>query len=254
MNDNKEQSKKCTRCKVLYDSSHFEAKRNGELMKTCNRCRERTKEWTKNRKCEHGKAKHRCKDCGGSSFCEHGKRKYTCKECGGSHVCEHNRVRICCKECDGSQVCEHNRLTTRCKDCGGGSICEHKKRRGLCKDCGGGQLCRHDLEKRACKTCGDHKNIIIKRMYHHSKAWDKKKDLYDANNFIDTCFLADLFEEYKENGFRCYYCKGKMGIIEYDHDLVTIERLDNSIGHIKSNCVLACFLCNSTRVGQREHI
>ena len=39
-------------------------------------------------KCEHGKQKSRCKDCGGSSICEHGRYKSTCKDCGGSSLCK----------------------------------------------------------------------------------------------------------------------------------------------------------------------
>jgi len=39
-------------------------------------------------KCEHGKRKSTCKECGGSAFCEHGKRKSRCKECGGSGLCK----------------------------------------------------------------------------------------------------------------------------------------------------------------------
>lgn len=31
-------------------------------------------------KCEHGKQKDFCKECGGSQICEHGKQKYRCKE------------------------------------------------------------------------------------------------------------------------------------------------------------------------------
>ena len=34
---------------------------------------------------------------------------------------------------------------------------------------------------------------------------------------------------------------------EYQDDLATIERLDNSIGHIKSNCVLCCLKCNNLK-------
>ena len=39
-------------------------------------------------KCEHGKQKSQCKECGGSSICEHGKQKSRCKECGGSALCK----------------------------------------------------------------------------------------------------------------------------------------------------------------------
>ena len=52
--------------------------------------------------------------------------------------CEHGRERRRCKDCGGSGLCEHGRRRTLCKDCGGGSICEHRRRRSKCKECGGG--------------------------------------------------------------------------------------------------------------------
>ena len=56
----------------------------------------------------------------------------------GNKKCEHGRVRYSCKDCGGSGICEHGRRRTVCKDCGGGSICEHGRRRSTCRDCGGG--------------------------------------------------------------------------------------------------------------------
>ena len=29
--------------------------------------------------------------------CEHGKRKSYCKDCGGSQICEHNKIKSNCK-------------------------------------------------------------------------------------------------------------------------------------------------------------
>ena len=40
------------------------------------------------KKCEHGRRKARCKDCGGSGICEHGKQKASCKDCRGASLCE----------------------------------------------------------------------------------------------------------------------------------------------------------------------
>ena len=37
-----------------------------------------------NKKCEHGKRKTRCIECGGSEICSHGKQKGKCKDCGGN--------------------------------------------------------------------------------------------------------------------------------------------------------------------------
>ena len=41
--------------------------------------------------------------------------------------------------------------------------------------------------------------------------------------------------------------KSTSNIQKIRNDLATIERLDNSIGHIKSNCVLCCMQCNKSR-------
>ena len=105
----------------------------------------------KHKKCEHGKRKSECKQCGGVSICEHGKVKSQCKDCGGGSICEHGKVKAHCKECRGSAFCEHGRQKSQCKECGGGSICKHGKRRSQCKECGGGSICSLNL-KTSSKT------------------------------------------------------------------------------------------------------
>ena len=94
-----------------------------------------------NPKCEHGKRKNRCKDCGGSELCEHGKQKYHCKGCGGNVFCEHGKRKHRCKDCGGSEFCEHNRRRNQCRECGGSQICEHGKFKSTCRQCGGSALC-----------------------------------------------------------------------------------------------------------------
>jgi len=39
-------------------------------------------------KCEHGRKRSQCKECGGASICEHGRQRSKCKECGGSALCK----------------------------------------------------------------------------------------------------------------------------------------------------------------------
>ena len=51
-------------------------------------------------RCEHGRQRSRCKDCGGSQICEHNRNRSVCKECGGSQICEHGRMRSTCMSCD----------------------------------------------------------------------------------------------------------------------------------------------------------
>jgi hypothetical protein len=143
---------KCGKCKSYkYPSQFF---KNGRRLKTCDDCRRRSKESKERNKCEHGREKSQCKDCGGSCICEHGRQRSVCKECGGASICEHGKLRSTCKECGGGSICEHGKKRSRCKDCGGGSICEHGKLRCRCKDCGGGSICEHGREKSQCKDCG----------------------------------------------------------------------------------------------------
>ena len=76
------------------------------------------------------------------------------------------------------------------------------------------------------------------------------RNIYDADRFIDKCFMEGLVEDYKQ----CYYgdCEVNLQYTEYQDDLATIERLDNSIGHIKSNCVLCCLKCNLSKKSEKK--
>ena len=106
------------------------------------------------KRCQHGKRKTRCHECGGGSICEHNRQRGFCKNCGGSSICEHNRQRAFCKTCGGSSICEHNREKKKCKDCGGSGICEHNRQKNRCKTCGGSSICEHNRQRAFCKTCG----------------------------------------------------------------------------------------------------
>eukprot|EP01044_Picomonas_judraskeda_P004119 COSAG03_NODE_356_length_8629_cov_11.099965_5_plen_1197_part_00 len=114
------------------------------------RCISDGKQW----RCEHGRVRSRCKECGGAGICEHGRRRSVCKECGGASICEHGRVRSQCKECGGAGICEHGRQRHHCKECGGAGICEHGRVRHHCKDCGGAGICEHGRRRHHCKDCG----------------------------------------------------------------------------------------------------
>jgi len=206
------QRQMCTRCKMNLTVDKFKKKRDDTLMKACIECNIKSMKWKNENKCEeHNRIRSQCRECGGASICIHNKQRSQCRECGGSEICEHNRVRSQCKECRGSQ------------------ICEHKKKRSTCKD------------------CKDPIKITITNWISHSKKSDKKHNRFDIVNLIDKCFCTNLVEEYPN----CYYCKIELQYIKNQDDLSTIERLDNSIGHIKSNCVLACRKCNYGKVGSK---
>ena len=122
------------------------------------------------KKCEHGKQKYFCKDCGGKGYCdhgklrhncsicsttncEHGKQKYYCKECGGKGYCEHNRNKKDCTICKGCMVCSHGKRKRTCVECKGSSICSHGTRKSICIICKGSSICQHDKIKDDCIIC-----------------------------------------------------------------------------------------------------
>ena len=141
--------------------------------------------------------------------------------------------------------CEHGKYKYQCRDCKGSQICPHNNRKPQCKECVGSQICPHSRRKDHCKKCSDPIKISIKQWIFNRRQYDKKRNIYDADRFIDKCFLKGLIEDYKQ----CYYgdCKVNLQYTEYQDDLATIDRLDNSIGHIKSNCVLCCLKCNNLK-------
>ena len=126
--------------------------------------------------------------------------------------------------------------------------CLHKKQKHNCIECNGSGICIHKKQKHNCKVCGDEIKITIQNMIKHSKEKDKKYNRYDIVNFIDKCFLKNLIEDCND---KCYYCQCNLQYIVRQSNLATIERIDNSIGHIKSNVVIACFHCNCKKISNK---
>lgn len=213
---------KCSSCKSYFIPT---VKSSGLLYKCCDNCR---KNKVIKYKCVHNRQKSTCKDCGGSQICVHNRQKIHCKDCGGSGICEHNCRKSTCKNCGGSQICVHNRIKRTCKDCGGSSICEHNR------------------VKLRCRECGDVIRKIITRFINISKTTDKKNNRLDIVNFIDRDFCKLLIEE---SNSKCCYCSIKLDYIHFNNNMITIERIDNTLGHIKSNVKIACYYCNTTHVG-----
>jgi len=218
----------CASCKCYYTP---EFRRNGVAKKTCNRCLEAAKNYRNKYKCEHGKQRPSCKDCGGASICEHNRLRNQCKECGGASICDHGRQRCYCKECGGSQICEHDRIRNTCKECGGSSICEHGRQRNKCKECG------NELHK------------TIKTMINCSKISDLKYNRFNESEFITYDYVRGLIDQSTN---LCCYCNTNIQYINYDSSLATIERIDNDLGHIIGNCKIACRTCNISKTGSKQ--
>jgi len=141
------------------------------------------------------------------------------------------------------------RILLYCVDCRNRYKCEeHGKQKNRCIKCDGNHICPHHKLMTACKECYDPMKILIRNMLFNSKRADKDKDRYDPVHFVDKSFIKNLIEDQQSV---CYICKNLMQYINYDKDLCTLERLDNSIGHNKSNCVLACKDCNTKNLGHK---
>tara|TARA_R110000796_G_scaffold4086_3_gene15579 strand:+ start:2663 stop:3310 length:648 start_codon:yes stop_codon:yes gene_type:complete len=131
--------------------------------------------------------------------------------------------------------------------CNNRKKCKCNKRYDHCKECNPTIFCEHNRERYSCKKCSDPIKLSVSAWISNSRCADKKNNKYDADHFIDTDFCEGLIEDYT----LCYYCEIPMQLVNFDSNLATIERLDNKIGHIKSNCVLACRTCNYGKVGDK---
>ena len=98
-----------------------------------------------------------------------------------------------------------------------------------------------------------HQNNPFKRWVKHSKEADIKSNRYDPDNFITEEYCEYITEQ---SNNKCHYCLCELNWEVGDThtrspNRATIERLDNSIGHVIGNCVVACNHCNVSKVGDR---
>jgi len=143
--------------------------------------------------CIHSIAKTDCKTC--KYKCEHGRRKSFCKECGGSQICSHGIRKSTCKECGGSEICIHGRRKSECKDCGGSEICIHGRRKSFCKECGGSALCKSYL----CETYKNKNNKYngyCTRCYIHLFPNEPISKNYKTKEYAVLEFIRETYPEH----------------------------------------------------------
>ena len=101
--------------------------------------------------------------------------------------------------------------------------------------------------------------MYMRRLYNlvsNSKVGDLKAGRYDKENHITSKYLRQLK---LDCGEKCSYCECEL---DWSHQLhirrpkqVTLQRLNNKLGHIKGKCVYACFECNVVkRIECKEHL
>ena len=93
--------------------------------------------------------------------------------------------------------------------------------------------------------------IKLKAMLCNSRTADKKLNrTYTEEDYITRDFLLSLYDE--QQG-KCFYksCNCEM-TLDFNKSCktptqISVQRLDNKIAHIKSNCVLSCLFCNCVK-------
>ena len=127
------------------------------------------------------------------------------------------------------------------------------RKAGLCR-CG---RKRDNKILKTCKVCQTYEKEWNKknwatRKIHRSRLHDRDAGRIPLDSvpadFIDKEFLEN---ERKKLQNKCCYCfvimqtENMLGV----DDGLTVERIDNDLPHLKSNCTLACWECNTHRVG-----
>ena len=77
---------------------------------------------------------------------------------------------------------------------------------------------------------------------------NKAKRNFNSNDYIDEDFI---FSQQKKHNNKCSYCLKDLEIfIDNDNNVksdLTIDRINNNLAHMKTNCKIACFLCNVSK-------
>jgi len=142
----------------------------------------------------------------------------------------------CRKEFEPTKTKSNGDLYKSCENC----IIKNNKKNKLRCPCGSNK------QPAECRVCKDAVKITIQRFIKGSRYSDKLTNRFDIVNFMDRDFLKLLIEE---SDYKCCYCECELELIHYGANLMSIERINNSIGHIKSNVKIACLKCNLSKVG-----
>ena len=144
-------------------------------------------------------------------------------------------------------LCEHGKYKYQCKECKGTQICPHNRQKSRCRECGGSQICSHNREKNHCKKCSDPIKISIEQWIFSRRQYDKMRNIYDADRFIDKCFLEGLVEDYKQ----CYYgdCKdadghGPVNLQYTEYRMILLQSRDLIIRLDISRATVFCAVSN----------
>lgn len=90
-------------------------------------------------------------------------------------------------------------------------------------------------------------NIKYKLYSHISNDRKKIADFALTDDYIDLEWVKKELESCR---YCCHYCQQKLkttGYEPYDDQQFSIDRIENSWGHVKDNCIISCLKCNLDR-------
>ena len=87
----------------------------------------------------------------------------------------------------------------------------------------------------------------LKKKVSSYNSQDKRKGRYSA---LNTLTEGDMLEIINTVGVDCYWCDRKTVLNpenKYSKNQLTLDRINNDIGHTVDNCIISCFECNMER-------
>jgi len=87
----------------------------------------------------------------------------------------------------------------------------------------------------------------LKKKLSSYKQQDLTKKKHDADKFIT---LTSLVQKLVESQLKCHYCQDLVHITgdkKREKKQWTLDRVDNNLGHLEDNVVIACLDCNLKR-------
>tara|TARA_Y100000385_G_scaffold129224_1_gene134553 strand:+ start:275 stop:1024 length:750 start_codon:yes stop_codon:yes gene_type:complete len=130
-------------------------------------------------------------------------------------------------------------------------LCKCGNNKYRCPNCTESKFsCPHNKYKYNCKICNDTQTIIIRNWRNSSKQKDISYKKYNKELFVTTSDLKELLDKYT----KCIYCEVPFGYINWAPNLVSLERKNNYLGHIKGNCVLCCLKCNHKKISNKTYV